>query len=173
MMRTPVSAWLALGLSFTCLSACSKKTEAPAQPVAAEAPQTSPVAEPAVKPSACAMVTQEQMSEILGKNVVGASDESSSGVTKCEYTAPTSLSPDAWVSVEWGEAETARMGARMANTQEPGLANPLAGLGDEAFMTGPVLFVISGDDVIQIYLPGVPEIAPSAAKVLALLQPKL
>jgi len=171
-MQTPVSAWLALGFGLACLSACSKP-EAPAQPVAAAAPQAAPVAEPATKPSACAMVSQEQMSEILGMNVVSAPDESSSGVTKCVYTAPTSLSPDAWVSVEWGEAQTARMGAGMASQQEPGLVDPLDGLGDEAFMTGPVLFVISGEDLVQIYLTGVPEIAPPAAKILALVQPKL
>ena len=139
----------------------------------AAAPQAAPIAEPPAKPSACSMVSQEQMSEILGRNVVSAPDESSSGVTKCVYTAPTSLSPDASVSVEWGEAQAARMGAGLASQQEPGLVDPLDGLGDEAFMAGPVLFVISGKDVIQIYLTGVDEIAPPAAKILALVQPKL
>ena len=171
-MRTPVSAWLALGFSLACLSACSKP-EAPTQPMAAAAPQAAPIAEPPAKPSACSMVSQEQMSEILGKQVMSEPDESSSGVTKCVYTAPTSLSEDASVSVERGEAQALRMGAGLASQQEPGLVDPLDGLGDEAFMAGPVLFVISGEDVIQIHLTGVDEIAPSAAKILALVQPKL
>jgi hypothetical protein len=171
-MQKSVAAWVVLSLSLVGLSACSKP-EAPASSVAVATPQVPPVAVPAAKPSACSMVSQEQMSEILGKSVVSAPDESSSGVTKCVYTAPTSLSPDAWVSVEWGEAQTARMGAGLASQQEPGLVDPLDGLGDEAFMTGPVLFVISGEDVVQIYLTGVPEIAPPAAKILALVQPKL
>lgn len=171
-MKTPVSAWLVLGCVLACLGACSR-SEAPAPAVTAAAPQAAPVAEPAAKPTACSMVTQEQMSEILGQAVVGVPDESSSDVTKCVYTAATSLSPDAWVSVEWGEAQAARMGAGMASQQEPGLVDPLDGLGDEAFMTGPVLFVISGDDVVQIYLTGVAEIAPPAARILALVQPSL
>ena len=171
-MKTPVAASLVLGFGLACLSACSRP-ETPAQPVAAETQQATPVAVPDAKPTACTMVTQERMSEILGKQVVSAPDESSSGVTKCVYTAPSSLSPDAWVSVEWGEAQSARMGAGLATRQSPDLVDPLDGLGDEAFMTGPVLFVISGEDVIQIYLTGVDEIAPPAAKILALVQPKL
>ena len=105
--------------------------------------------------------------------MVGAPDESSSGVTKCVYTASTSLSSGRVGSVEWGEAQAARMGVGIASQQDPGLVDPLDGLGDEAFMTGPVLFVISGEDLIQIYLTGVPEIAPPAARILALVQPKL
>jgi len=170
-MKTPVSAWIALGLALLSVSACSKP-EAPA-PTAAAAPQAPPVSAPAAQPTACSMVTQEQMSEILGKAVVGEADESSSGVTKCVYTAPTSLSPDAWVSVEWGEGQTAMTAAGMAEHHEPGLTDPLAGLGDQALQVGPVLFVRSGEDLVQIYLTGIEEVVPPAAKILALVQLKL
>lgn len=119
------------------------------------------------------MITQEQMSEILGIPVVGVPDESSSGVTECVYTAPKSLSPDASVAVQWGEGQAAMMGVGMANRLEPGMTDPLDGLGDEAAQVGPVLFIRSGNDLVKIYLTGVSDVAPPAAKILALVQPKL
>ena len=119
------------------------------------------------------MVTQEQMSEILGMAVVGVPDESSSGVTKCVYTAPKSLSPDASVEVEWGEGQAAMSGVGMAKKAEPGIADPLDGLGDEAAQVGPVLFIRSGADLVKIYLTGVTDVVPAARKVLALVQAKL
>jgi len=42
-MHKSLSVWVALGLGLAGLSACSKQ-EAPAQPVAAAAPQAAPVA---------------------------------------------------------------------------------------------------------------------------------
>jgi len=170
-MKMPVSAWVLLGFGLAFLSACSKP-EAPTQSVAA-AQAAKTVAEPTAKPTACSMVTQEQISEILGMAVIGVPDESSSGVTKCVYTAPKSLSPDASVEVEWGEGQAAMMGVAKANQQEPGITDPLDGLGDEAAQVGPVLFIRSGDDLVKIYLTGVTDAVSAAQKVLALVQAKL
>jgi hypothetical protein len=169
LMKMPVSAWVLLGFGLAFLSACSKPEAPAAAPPVAAAPAAKPVAEP----TACSMVTQEQMSEILGMTVIGVPDESSSGVTKCVYTASKSLSPDASIEVEWGEGQAAMMGVGIANQAEPGITDPLDGLGDEAAQVGPVLFVRSGDDLVKIYLTGLTDVVPAARKVLALVQAKL
>jgi len=167
-MRTSVVAWLGMSLAMTALTGCSKP-EAPAAAVVADAQVlTLPVEK--VRPSACSLVTQEEMSAIIGMTVVGVPDESSSGVTGCVYTAPTSLSPDAWLKVAWGEGETLSRGLGMAERADPDLADPLDGLGDEAAQVGPVLMVLSGEDSVEIYLTGLSDIVAPAKKILALVE---
>jgi len=157
-----------MSLAMTALTGCSKP-EAPAAAVVADAQVlTLPVEK--VRPSACSLVTQEEMSAIIGMTVVGVPDESSSGVTGCVYTAPTSLSPDAWLKVAWGEGETLSRGLGMAERADPDLADPLDGLGDEAAQVGPVLMVLSGEDSVEIYLTGLSDIVAPAKKILALVE---
>ena len=156
---------------MACLTACSK-SQSP-EPVAESPPAATIAKAPATKPTACSLLTQEQMSKILGMAVVGVPDESSSGVTKCEYTGTKSLSPDASLEIEWGEGQTGMMGVGMAGQHEPGLTDPLDGLGDEAAQVGPKLFIRSGDDLVKIYLTGVSDVVPPATAILALIQPKL
>jgi len=167
-MKTSVAAWLALSLAMAALAACSKP-EPPASAVVADAPVvTLPVEK--LRPSACSLVTQEEMSAIIGMTVVGVPDESSSGVTGCVYTAPTSLSPDAWLKVAWGEGETLSRGLGMAERADPDLADPLDGLGDEAAQVGPTLMILSGEDSVEIYLTGISDVVPPARKILALVE---
>lgn len=167
-MQTRVAAWLTLSLAMAVLAACSRP-EAPAPAVVADAPVTTLPAEK-VRPSACSLVTQEEMSTIIGMPVVGVPDESSSGVTGCVYTAPTSLSPDAWLKVAWGEGETLSQGLALAERADPDLADPLAGLGDEAAQVGPTLMILSGEDSVEIYLTGISDVVPPAQKILALVE---
>lgn len=165
-MKTPVAASLVVSLAMATLAACSKP-EAPA--VAADAPvMTLPVEK--VRPSACSLVTQEEMSTIMGMTVVGVPDESSSGVTGCVYTAPTSLSPDAWLKVAWGEGETLSRALGMAERADPDLTDPLDGLGDEAAQVGPTLMILSGEDSVEIYLTGIADVVPPAQQILALVE---
>jgi len=167
-MKTPVAAWLALSLAMTALAACSKP-EPPASAVVADTPVTTLPVEK-VRPSACSLVTQEEMSTIIGMTVVGVPDESSSGVTGCVYTAPTSLTPDAWLKVAWGEGETLSRALGWAERADPDLTDPLDSLGDEAAQVGPTLMILSGEDSVEIYLTGISDIVPPAQKILALVE---
>jgi hypothetical protein len=65
--------------------------------------------------------------------------------------------------VEWGEAETAMHATKAMNKQEPGIADPYAGIGDQAMSVGPVLWIRSGKDLVSIMLSGVDD-APAKAK---------
>ena len=173
-MKTHVSARLALALVIACLAACSKPdSPTPAAVDVQATARAQPAPAERSKPSACSMVSQEQMSVILGMAVVAVPNESSNGVTECVYTAASSISPDAKLTVEWGEGQAAMSGVALANQAEPGITDSLDGLGDEAAQVGPVLFIHSGDDLVKIYLTGVSDVVPPAQKILELVKAKL
>jgi hypothetical protein len=168
-LRQPWAALLAAAL----LAACSKQ-ESPAPAAAAHAPTTASAAAPA-KPvaTACEMVTQAAMSAILGGAVSAKADEGM-GRTGCIYL-PASGGPGPAVElrIEWGMAQIAIKGVGMAGRAEPGLASPLAGLGDQAAQLGPALMIASGEDLVTIIASGVDEVVPKAKAILALVKPRL
>ena len=62
---------------------------------------------------------------------------------------------------------------RTAGRAEPGLANPMAGLGDQAAQMGPALMITTGDDLVTPITSGVDDLVPKAKAILALVKPKL
>jgi hypothetical protein len=144
-------AWAAAATSTLLLLAACNKTNpgpAPASSVSADA-----AADRAPKElSACDFLTAEEMSTLLGGRVTR--DPPTRGDT-CVYSPAQEPGPFAELKFEPGDGEAAMMGAGFANRQEPGLVDPLVGVGDQALSVGPVVMIRRGEDLITIRLPGV------------------
>lgn len=168
-LRCPLSLLVAAAL----LAACSKQ-ESAVPSAAVNAPPTTSTAAPA-KPvaTACEMVTQAAMSAILGGAVSAKADEGM-GRTGCIYLpASGGAGPAVELRIEWGMAQIAIKGVGMVGRSEPGLASPLAGLGDQAAQMGPALMIASGEDLVTIIASGVDDVVPKAKAILALVKPRL
>lgn len=113
-------------------------------------------------PRACALVTEKEMSAILGAPVVGAANDSNSQ-TECIYKPADASFPYVELSVDWGGGEAAMAATGMMQKQEPGIADPYAGIGDQAAAVGPSLWIRTGDDLMTIVFAGVSD-GPAAAK---------
>jgi len=162
----------ALILAAVLLAACSKQE--PAMPSATvNAPAATAAAAPAKPvPMACEMVTPAAMSAILGAEVVARPDEGA-GRTGCIYKPASGTGPAVELRVEWGAAQMAIKRVGMAGRAEPGLANPLAGLGDQAAQMGPALMIATGEDLVTLTTSGVDDVVPKAKAILALVKPRL
>jgi hypothetical protein len=146
------------------LASCSKSSQP--SPAAASSPASTPIAEqpPEKAPAkACDMVTQAEMSSILGSAVVAKSNDHSSGKTECIYTAAVGVSPYVKLSVDWGDAEIAMNAMGLMNQKEPGITSPYDGIGDQAAAVGTALMIRKGEDLVTIVFSGVTD-APGAAR---------
>lgn len=114
-------------------------------------------------PKACALVTPEEMSQILGAAVVAEANDRSTGKTECIYKSVSGISPYVEFSVDWGGGAAAMMATGMMGKIEPGLTNPYEGIGDQAAAVGPMLMIRTGEDLVTIVFSGV-EKAPAKAK---------
>lgn len=160
---------LAVLLAAALLAACSKSES----PASSAAPNALAAAAPAKQPvMACAMVTPDAMSAILGSAVIAKPDEGT-GRTGCIYTPASGTGPAVQLRVEWGAAQIAIKGVGMAGRAEPGLANPLAGLGDQAAQMGPALMIATGEDLVTITFGNVDDVVPKAKAIVALVKPRL
>lgn len=119
---------------------------------AAEAPAA---ASPGRSLLACALVTEAEMSAILGTAVVAEPNDRSSGKTECTYTPRSGISPYVEFSVDWGGGEAAMTAMGMMAKLEPGLTSPYDGIGDQAAAVGPALMIRTGEDLVTIVLSGV------------------
>jgi hypothetical protein len=159
--RQPIFALLLLAL--LTLHGCSKQPVTLSPTTTANA-QVSAISEPQQNiAKACELVTEEEMSEILGAAVHAEPNDRSNGKTECIYTAIEGISPYVEFSVEWGSGEAAMMGVGMAAQAEPGLVDPYEGLGDQAAAVGPALMIRTGEDLVMLVFSGVHDI-PSKAK---------
>jgi hypothetical protein len=160
-------------LAFSCsvlasLAGCSR-SEPPVTLAPAEF-RTVPIAAPAKQPTkACAMVTAEQMTAILG----GAVAAGANGQDKCIFTAVAGPSPYAELKIERGDGEIAMRAMGMMNRAEPGITDPLAGLGDQAAQVGPAFMIRSGQDLVTIVFSGVDDAPKKARAVFDIVAPKL
>ena len=113
-----------------------------------------------VRPTACSLLSQEQMSAILGGAVGAPQGKEGADTTSCRYSpaAENALSPYAHIDIDWDAGEEAMAGTRMAAKvmgKDAGMsvAQPIEGLGDEASsMIGGVTNVRKGRAYIQITL---------------------
>ena len=115
---------------------------------------------PRVRPEGCALVTDADMSAILGTKVIG---EPRRGTTECNYRPASGISPTVKLSVDWGDGKVGMASARFMGHREPGITNPYDGIGDEAFAVGPSLMIRTGADLVTIVFNGVSG-APAKAK---------
>jgi hypothetical protein len=118
---------------------------------------------------ACDLVTAQEMTAILGSDVVAQPNDGSNGKTECIYQTgnPEGSSPYAELTVEWGSGEAAMTAMGMMGQIEPGIADPYEGIGDQAAAIGPTLMIRSGDDLITIVLSGVDDMPATAKKIFA------
>ena len=112
---------------------------------------------------ACELVTQAQMSDILGTPVIAEP----SGRSKCTYKAagPTGL-PYAEFEYAPGDGAAGMAGAGFAGSGQPGMTSPYDGIGDQAVAVGPALFIKTGDDLATIVLSGVKDRRTAAHRIL-------
>jgi hypothetical protein len=104
-------------MALPALHGCSK------QPITATPPTTTDAqaqaaqaaaSEPQQTAKACELVTDKEMTAILGAAVHAEPDDRSNGKTECIYTPVAGVSPYVEFSVEWGSGEGAMMGAGKA-----------------------------------------------------------
>jgi hypothetical protein len=118
---------------------------------------------PRPQPAACTLVTDAEMSAILGAAVAADPKDRSRGGTECQYNPVSGISPAIKLSVDWGDGRIAMKAAGGMGSHEPGLTSPYAGIGDEAFAVGPALMIRTGEDLMTIVFTGVSD-APAKAR---------
>lgn len=164
---------LAVALLAIVVAACSKKDDvAPAATNAASEQAQAATATEQERPTVCTMITAEEMSGLVG-TPVAVEGEAGVGTTKCRYKPPASTFPLIEIEVDWGSGAAAMVGTGMLGRAEPGISNPLAGLGDEAVAVGPAFMIRVGDDFLNVMLMGVDDHIGVAKRIVALMRPKM
>ena len=168
-MRATSFAVLGVCCSALFCVSCSKEDVAPVSTAT-----TAAVVETAKRVSACDMVTQAEMSAILGGAVVAAAggNESPPSSTECIYSTPgaadpfaepqgyvadTSSAPYAELQVDWGggDVQTLDQTTGLAESAAPiGAVDSLQGLGDRAYqITADQVFISTRGDLMMIRFP--------------------
>jgi len=163
-----------LTLAALLAIACSRSADSGGDSAGAVR-STPAVASPQEKerPRACALVTAVEMSAILGRAVTAEPNDRSSGKTECVYKPASGISPYVEFSVDWGGGEAAMTAMGMMGQVEPGLANPYAGLGDQAAAIGPTLMIRTGEDLVNIVFSGVDDAPAAARRIFDTAKPRL
>ena len=110
---------------------------------------------------ACAMVSPDEMTAILGGAVVAREH----GNDQCIFSAVNGPSPYAELKIDRGDGEIAMQSVGMMNRHEPGISDPLDGLGDQAAQVGPAFMIRSGKDLVTIVFSGVDDVVPKAHRI--------
>jgi hypothetical protein len=157
---------------------CSKSSDAGSSASASGTPAqvaAAPAQEKAT-PRACDLVTAKEMSVILGGDVVGTPQDGSNGKTECIYKTDkpiTHTTPYADLSVDWGSGEGAMQGVGFLNKHEPGIADPYAGIGDQAVAMGPSIMIKTGEDLMTIQLSGIDDVPGTVKKIFDTAKPRM
>jgi outer membrane protein OmpA-like peptidoglycan-associated protein len=121
----------------------------------------------------CGMVSAAEISEIAGQTLV-IDTESDAGTNACHFKNPDgSAFPRIELQVDWGNGAAAMAGAGMLGRIEPGMTDPLAGLGDQATAIGPAFFVRVGDDFVNIMIMGLEDSGAAAKRILSIMRPRM
>ena len=154
--------------------ACSKPNSGAIESASLQV--ASPQSASAQKPKACNLVTAAEVSAIVGSDVAATSDDTSSvNVTKCAYQPVSGSSmPMIELTVEWGMAEAAMVANSMMRRMENGeLNDPLAGVGDQAFVIGPEAMIRHGDDLVRIMIYGTEDSMAATKRMFELTASRL
>jgi len=162
------AATLAAALAALLCAGCAPKEPVNTGTVAPAAK----AAEPPKQASACDMVTQSEMSAILGEAVAAKDTTHSAGETSCTYSATAGF-PTVQMEVDWGDGEAAMGAFAMLNRQEPGIGSPYDGVGDQAVAIGPTLMIRTGDDLMKLVFSGVDDAPAKAKKIFQTAKPRL
>ena len=115
-------------------------------------------------PNACDMVTEAEMSDILGLTVSARDLHHSNGKSDCKWAAPSGF-PAVELTVDWGDAEVAMQASGFMNKKEPGIVSPYDGIGDQAIAVGPTLWIKTGKDLVILTFTGVDNAPVKAKKI--------
>jgi hypothetical protein len=168
-MKLPSPARLALLAALGAIAACSTPEAEPAAPPSSRRAEAGV---PQPQPSACTLVTTNEMSGIVG-TAMSADGENAPGTTICRYRSPTEGSPDVEIKIDWGNGAAGMMGAGLVGLREPGIADPLAGLGDQAAVVGPTVWVRLGDDLVILTLSGIDDDIATARRIVDVMRPRM
>jgi hypothetical protein len=178
-MCTERVALLALCLSALICTGCSKEgalsgaaTTAPAAVTATSGKATAVSPDTKKRASACDMVTQAEMSAILGGVVVaeaGGNDRPPAS-TECIYSSAAGSSAYAELQVDWGGGDQQALGAAagLAKSAAPaGEVDPLQGLGERAYqVTADQVFISTQGDLMMIrFPPSTGNVIPKARRI--------
>jgi hypothetical protein len=125
------------------------------------------------EPTACDLVTADEMSAILGAKVTTEVTDQFTGQTTCVYTPASGFAPAAQLKIEWGMAQAVLSAAEAVRRVEPGVADPYAGIGDRALVIGGRLLIRKGDDLLTLSFLGVADEPAAAKRVYALAAKRL
>ena len=137
-----------LSVSAVFSTGCSKDKAPPVAARTVTAAKAATIA-PGQKqrPKACDMVTQSEMSAILGDAVAAAagSRELPPSKTQCIYSSAAGSRANAELEVDWDDGDLQAMGtaAGLFNSAAAGAVDPLQGLGERAYLVTPWLVFIS------------------------------
>ncbi|HSU97473.1 MAG TPA: hypothetical protein VLI40_09600 [Gemmatimonadaceae bacterium] len=169
-MHSPRTLALA-ALPVLLLAACAKKDRTTPELQAAGQPTATPPAKQPV--TACAMVTEAEMSKILGVTVAAEPHEKTSDQTECIYKPASGISPYVDFTLTRGDGEAAMTAAGMMNQHEAGIASPYEGIGDQAVAVGPTLMIRTGEDLVQLVFSGVTDAPAAAKKIFDTAKPRM
>jgi hypothetical protein len=160
-------------LAMPAIQGCSRPAATPATADTTAAADETAAATPVPQSAkACDMVTSAEMSAILGSAVVGT-PHNDGNKTECIYKPADAVSPYVEFSVAWGDGEAAMGAVGMMGHIEPGMADPYAGLGDQAASIGPALMIRTGDDLVELTFSGVADIPAAAKKIFDTAKPRM
>lgn len=168
-MRFQCSTRFASIAALVAIAACSKQDEP------AATPKSTTLAEAGLQqllPSACTLVATTEMSGIVGVTM-SADGGNGAGTTVCRYRSIAGSTPVVEIKIDWGNGAAGMMGAGLVGLREPGIADPLAGLGDQAAVVGPTVWVRLGDDLVILTLSGIDDDVATAKRVIDAMRPRM
>jgi hypothetical protein len=163
---------LTLFVSAVFSSGCSKEEAsrvAATTTTAAKATTSAPGQKQRAR--ACDMVTQSEMSAILGGAVAAAAggNERPPTKTECMYSSAAETGPYAELEVDWdgGDLQAIGTAVGLVNGVAAGAVDPLQGLGERAdLVTAYQVFISTkGNLMIIRFAPGTKDVIPMARRI--------
>lgn len=151
---------------------CGGRAETAATAGDAAAAPSTPAASSTSSPAACTLVTAAEMSAFVGTPLTAGAEEGG-GAATCRYAPPAASMPSIEVKVEWGSGEIAMAAMGVFGRLEPGVAEALAGVGDQATAIGPAVMIRTGADLITLTLLGVDERPALIRRIVQTMRPRM
>src|SRR5688572_7659294 len=102
-----------------------------------------------------------------------AAPEEGSGGTTCRYKPASAGAPFVEITVDWGAGNVGMMSTGLLARIEPGISDPLTGIGDQAAAIGPRLMIRTGEDLLTLTLWGVDDSVASARRIVDTMRPRM
>jgi len=157
------------------LNGCSRQDSSPSAAATAAVNATTSAATK-VHGKACDMVTQAEMSEILGGAVIAVAKEGGQSWTQCIFSPVTGTTPlEVELKVEWGAGPSLAPAANLANSAAPiGAVDPLKGIGDLAVQVPGLVLIRIGDDLMTVqFVYGDKNLAGKARRIFETARSRL